>query len=151
MLDALGIRYELRSYEVDPEDLSAENVAAKIGLPPEQVFKTLLVRGERTGHAFAVIAANAELDPKALARAMGDKKVDLVPLREVEALTGYIRGGVTVFGARQAFPVYADEWIEICDLIAVSAGIRGTQMLLAPADYVRAASAQVAPIGREKS
>ena len=147
----MGIPYELRSYEVDPEDLSAESVAAKIGLPPEQVFKTLVLRGERTGVAFAVIAANAELDPKALARAMGDKKVDLVPLKEVEALTGYVRGGVTVLGARHSFPVYADEWIEVCDLIAVSAGIRGTQMLLTPANYIKAASATLAPLSREKS
>lgn len=145
----MGIPFELRSYEVDLEDLSAESVAAKIGLPPEQVFKTLVVRGERTGCAFAVIPANAELDVKALARAMGDKKVDLVPLREVEALTGYIRGGVTVPGARHGFPVYADEWIEVCELIAVSAGIRGTQLLLSPADYLRAVSATVAQLSRE--
>ena len=77
-------------------------------------------------------------------------KVDLVPLKEVEALTGYIRGGVTVLGARHAYPVYVDEWIEICDLIAISAGVRGTQMLLAPAGYLRATSGKVAPLSREK-
>lgn len=114
------------------------------------MFKTLVVRGERTGCAFAVIPANAELDPKALARAMGDKKVDLVPLREVETLTGYIRGGVTVLGAKHVYPVYADEWIEVCDLIAVSAGVRGTQLLLSPADYLRAVSARVEPLSRKK-
>ena len=78
------------------------------------------------------------------------KKVDLVPLREVETLTGYIRGGVTVLGAKHVYPVYADEWIEVCDLIAVSAGVRGTQLLLSPADYLRAVSARVEPLSRKK-
>jgi Cys-tRNA(Pro)/Cys-tRNA(Cys) deacylase len=148
LLEAMGIDFELRSYEVDENDLSAETVAAKIGLPPEQVFKTLLVRGERTGPAFAVLAANAELDLKALARAMGDRKADLVPLREVESLTGYIRGGVTVLGAKRDFPVYADEWIELHEVIAVSAGVRGTQMLISPNGYLRAARATVASLSK---
>jgi len=151
LLESMDIPFELRSYEVDEDDLSAETVAAKVGLPPEQVFKTLLVRGDRTGVAFAVIAANAELDLKALARAMGDRKAEVVPLREVESLTGYIRGGVTVLGAKRDYPVFVDEWVELFDVISVSAGIRGTQMLLSPADYLRAASATVAPLGRDKS
>lgn len=150
LLESLGIAFELRSYPVDEEDLSAEAVAEKVGLPPEQVFKTLVVRGDRTGVAFAVIPANAELDLKALARAMGDRKAELVPLREVESLTGYIRGGVTVLGAKRDYPVYADEWIELFDQISVSAGIRGTQMLLSPSDYLQAAQAKVAPLSRNK-
>src|SRR4030081_2909667 len=144
ILDALGVAYTLREYEVDPDDLAAETVAAKIGLPPEQVFKTLVVRGDRGGIYFAVIPGNTELDPKALARATGERKTDLVPLKEVQQLTGYIRGGVTAFGAKKNYPVYADETIELFDVISISAGVRGTQVLLAPADYLRAAQAVIA-------
>lgn len=150
ILDSLSIRYELREYEVDPEDLRAETVAAKVGLPPEQVFKTLLARGDRCGPCFAIVPANAELDLKALARLSGDRKVDTVPLKEVQPLTGYIRGGVTVLGAKKAFPVYADETIELFDVISISAGVRGTQILLAPADYLQATKATLGPIAAAK-
>jgi Cys-tRNA(Pro)/Cys-tRNA(Cys) deacylase len=148
ILDALGIAYELRDYEVDEADLSAESVARKVGLPPEQVFKTLLCRGERTGPLFAVVPANGELDFKALARLSGDRSTEMVSLREVQPLTGYIRGGVTVLGARKEFPAFTDETIELFDTISISAGIRGTQILLAPADYLRASKAKVGPITR---
>ena len=150
ILDQLGIAYELRDYEVDPEDLAAESVAAKIGMPSEQVFKTLVVRGERTGEAFAVIPGNYELDFKLLARAMGDKKVDIVPLKEVQPLTGYIRGGVTALGAKKDFPVYLDETVILFDVISLSVGQRGTQILIKPDDYIRATGATVAEISREK-
>src|SRR4028119_905971 len=109
LLDSLGILYELRDYEVDPDDLAAESVALKVGLPPEQVFKTLVVRGDKNGVCLAVVPGDAQLDLKALAKATGDKKVDTVPLREVEPLTGYIRGGVTALACRKAYPVYVDE------------------------------------------
>ncbi len=148
ILEALGIRYELREYEVDEDDLSAESVARKVGLPPEQVFKTLVCRGDRTGPLFVAVPAAAELDFKAAARISGDRSVEMVPLREVQPLTGYVRGGVTVLGARKDYPAYADETIEIFDLISVSAGIRGTQILLAPADYLRATKAKVGPLTR---
>ncbi|RPH55849.1 Cys-tRNA(Pro) deacylase, partial [bacterium] len=138
LLDTLGLPYELREYEVDPDDLAAEIVARKIGLPPEQVFKTLVARGDRTGVLFAVVPGNAELDPKALARLSGDRKVDTVPLKEVQPLTGYVRGGVTVLGAKKDYPVFVDETLELFDVISVSAGVRGTQILLSPADYLRA-------------
>lgn len=150
LLDSLGMAYELRDYEVDEHDLTAETVAAKVGLPAEQVFKTLVVRGDRNGVCFAVVGSDSELDLKALARLTGDRKVDTVPLREVQPLTGYVRGGVTVFGARKRYPVYADETIGLFDIISVSAGIRGTQVLLAPADYLRAAEAHVGAIGKAK-
>lgn len=150
LLDSLGIVYELRDYEVDENDLTAESVAAKVGLPAEQVFKTLVVRGDRHGVSFAVVAGGSELDLKALARLTGDRSIDTVPLREVQPLTGYVRGGVTVFGARKRYPVYADETIELFDIISVSAGIRGTQILLAPADYLRAAEARVGAIGKAR-
>jgi Cys-tRNA(Pro)/Cys-tRNA(Cys) deacylase len=150
ILDQLGISYELREYEVDPDDLAAESVAAKIGMPPEQVFKTLVVRGDRTGEAFAVIPGNYELDFKLLARAMSDKKVDIVSLKEVQPLTGYIRGGVTALGAKKDFPVFLDETVILYDVISLSAGQRGTQILIKPNDYIRATGATVAEISREK-
>jgi Cys-tRNA(Pro)/Cys-tRNA(Cys) deacylase len=147
ILDRLGIPYELREYEVDADDLSAEGVAAKIGMPPEQVFKTLVVRGDRKGVALAVVPGSAELDLKALARLTGDRKVEMAPLREVQPLTGYVRGGVTALGSRKDYPVFVAEEILLYDRVAVSAGVRGTQLLLAPDDYLRATRATVAPIG----
>src|SRR6516225_8254357 len=150
LLDSLRIAYELREYEVDPEDLAAETVAVKIGMPPQQVFKTLLARGDRNGLCFAVVPGNYELDLKALAKLSGDRKVELVGLKEVQPLTGYIRGGVTVLGAKKEFPVFADETMELWDVISVSAGVRGTQVLLAPGEYVRITEAIVGEIAREK-
>ena len=146
LLDSLGIRYELRPYEVDPEDLTAVSVARKIGLPPEQVFKTLLTHTSIGEHLFAVVPGDTELDLKKLALAAGAKKVELASLKEVEPLTGYIRGGVTVMGAKKPFPAYADETIELFDIISVSAGQRGLQLILAPADYLRAAEAILADL-----
>lgn len=150
LLDALKVAYELREYEVDPDDLAAESVAEKIGMPAEQVFKTLVARGDRNGVCFAVIPGNCELDLKALAAATEDRKIQLVPLKEVQPLTGYIRGGVTALAAKREFPVFLDEMAEIFDLISISAGVRGTQILISPADYVRAVDAKVAAIAVEK-
>ena len=146
LLDTLGIPYELRPYEVDPEDLTAISVARKIGLPPEQVFKTLLAHTNTGEHVFAVIPGDAELDLKKLAQAAGAKKAELASLKEVEPLTGYIRGGVTVMGAKKPFPAFVDETIELFDQISVSAGQRGLQLLLAPSDYLRAANATLADL-----
>ena len=150
-LESLGIAFELREYEVDPEDLSAPTVAKKIGMPAEQVFKTLLTTGGPGSYVFAVIPGNAELDYKALAKLTGDRKIEMVHLKEVQPLTGYIRGGVTVLGAKKDYPVLADETIELWDVISISAGVRGTQILLAPADYVRVTRATVGAIAREKA
>jgi Cys-tRNA(Pro)/Cys-tRNA(Cys) deacylase len=151
LLESLGVDYELREYEVDPDDLAAETVAAKIGMAPEQVFKTLLARGDRNGLCFAVIPANTELDLKALAAAAGDRKMELTPVKELQGLTGYIRGGVTVLGAKKVFPVIADETIQLWDAISVSAGVRGTQMILRPEDYLRVTEAVMADIARGKA
>jgi Cys-tRNA(Pro)/Cys-tRNA(Cys) deacylase len=148
ILDTLGIRYEIREYEVDLDDLSAGRIARDIGLPPEQVFKTLVARGDRYGVLLAVVPANAEIDLKALARESGNRKVELVPLKEVQPLTGYIRGGVTALAGKRDYPVYADEQIQLSDVIAVSAGLRGRQMLLLPGDYLRATKATVGQISR---
>jgi Cys-tRNA(Pro)/Cys-tRNA(Cys) deacylase len=153
LLDTLNIPYELRTYEVDPDDLTAISVARKINLPAEQVFKTLLAHtnsgaggSSASAHLFAVIPGDAELDLKKLAHAAGAKKAELASLKEVEPLTGYIRGGVTVMGARKPFPAFADETIELFDIISVSAGLRGLQLLLSPADYLTAANATVADL-----
>ena len=150
LLDQMGIRYELREYEVDPEDLSAESVAAKVGLPPEQVFKTLVARGDRHGICLAVIPGDAELDLKALAAASGDRKIQLVPVKELQALTGYIRGGVTALAGKKEYPVYVDETIELFDIVSVSAGVRGLQILLAPADYLKASRGTLAALAHAK-
>jgi Cys-tRNA(Pro)/Cys-tRNA(Cys) deacylase len=151
LLERLGVPFELREYEVDPDDLSAESVAEKIGLPPEQVFKTLVARGDKNGACLAVVPGNAELDPKALARATGDKKADTVALKEVEPLTGYVRGGVTALACQKDYPVYLDELAELHELICVSAGVRGLQILITPGDYVRTTKATLAPISRRKT
>jgi len=150
ILDDLGIPYTLREYEVDPQDLSAETVASKIGLPAEQVFKTLVARGDRGGVYLTIVPGNMELDGKALARVTGDRSVELVPLREVQQLTGYVRGGVTALGGKRDYPVYADETIQLFDVVSISAGARGTQILIAPDDYVRVTHATMVAIAREK-
>ena len=150
LLDQLAIRYELREYEVDPEDLAAETVAGKIGLPPQQVFKTLVARGDRNGICMAVIPGNAELDLKALATASGDRKIQLVPAKELQGLTGYIRGGVTALAAKRDYPVCVDESIQLFDKISISAGIRGMQILIAPEDYLSATKASLAGLAQSK-
>ncbi|MCE5266834.1 MAG: Cys-tRNA(Pro) deacylase [Planctomycetaceae bacterium] len=147
-LDALGIGYAVREYKVSPDDLSAEKVASAIGLPPDQVFKTLVARGDRHGVLLAVVPGNTEIDLKALARLSDNQKVELAPLKEVQPLTGYIRGGVTALAGKRDYPVYVDEQIQLFDVVAVSAGVRGQQMLLAPDDYLRATRATVGPIAR---
>jgi Cys-tRNA(Pro)/Cys-tRNA(Cys) deacylase len=149
LLDRVGVPYELREYEVDPDDLAAETVARKVGMPPEQVFKTLVCRGDKHGVCLAVVPGNCELDLKALARATGDKKADTVPLKEVEPLTGYVRGGVTALACKKDYPVFVDETADLFDVISVSAGMRGLQVLLAPGDYVRVTEAKIAPIAKE--
>ena len=140
-LESLGIAFELREYEVDPDDLSAITVAKKIGMPAEQVFKTLLTTNGAGDFVFAVVPGNAELDFKKLARAAGWRKAEMAPLKDVQPLTGYIRGGVTIFGAKKSYPVFVDETAILFDRISVSAGTRGTQLILTPDDYLRAAAA----------
>jgi Cys-tRNA(Pro)/Cys-tRNA(Cys) deacylase len=151
LLDQIGIRYELRQYEVDPEDLAAEAVAIKIGLPPGQLFKTLVAQGDRHGICMAVIPGDTELDLKALAASSRDRKIHLVPVKELHKLTGYVRGGVTVLAAKKAYPVYADKSIERFDLISISAAVWGLQILLSPADYLRVAKATLPAIALSKA
>lgn len=150
-LDALGVAYELVPYDVDEEDLSAQTVAAKVGLPVEQVFKTLCVRGDGGGVALAVVPGGDELDLKALARLTGDRSLAPVAVKELPALTGYVRGGVTALACKKPYPVFVDETIELHDKVSVSAGRRGLQLFVAPADFLKATAAVVGAIARSKS
>jgi Cys-tRNA(Pro)/Cys-tRNA(Cys) deacylase len=146
ILDQLGIPYRLVEYAVDEDDLSAEKVAGEIDMPLDQVWKTLVCRGDRTGVLFAVVAASTTLDLRALAKLTGDKRAETVALKEVQPLTGYVRGGVTALGARKNYPVFVDETVQLFDQISVSAGARGTQIVLAPGDYLRATGGTTGPI-----
>lgn len=148
VLDVLGIAYELRAYEVDPEDLSAETVAAKIGMPLDQVWKTLVARGDRHGVCLAVLPGGAQLDLKALARVSGNRSAETVALKEVQPLTGYVRGGVTALACKKSYPVFVEETVTALDCISVSAGMRGLQILLKPEDYLRATNAVLGSIMR---
>lgn len=150
LLDQAGIRYETREYEADPNDLAAETVAAKVGLPPEQVFKTLLALGDRNGPCLAVIPGSSQLDLKALAQQTGNRKVETAPLKDVQNLTGYIRGAVTALACKKPYPVYLDETAWLWDFISVSAGMRGLQALVSADDYVKATGAKVAAIAKPK-
>ena len=148
LLDKQKIEYEIREYEVDENDLSAGNVANKVGLPLERVFKTLVARGDKSGVIMAVVPGGAELDLKALAAASGNKRVEMVHLNEVLPLTGYIRGGVSPLGAKKNYPVYLDCTALDQKSICISAGMRGMQILLRPQDLVQAIRATVGEIGR---
>ena len=148
ILEKLGISFEIVRYEVQVDDLSAETAARLIGAPPETVFKTLVARGDRTGVLLAVVPGPDELDLKALARASGDRRVTLVPLKEVQPLTGYVRGAVTALGLRRKYPVFVDASAENIPRIGVSGGLRGVELLLEPRDYLRATQGRIAPIAR---
>ena len=150
ILEELKVPFELRDYDVDQDDLSAGTVARKVGLPAGQVFKTLVVRGDRNGICLAVVPGDSELNLKALARLTGDRKTEMVSLKEVLPLTGYIRGGVTALACRKDYPVYIDETAILYDVIAVSAGVRGTQILLNPVDYIRVLNATDGEIAMPK-
>jgi Cys-tRNA(Pro)/Cys-tRNA(Cys) deacylase len=148
LLDTLGIPYELRDYDPGDEHLTAAEVARRVGMPADQVFKTLVLRGDRTGVLLAVVPGDSSLDLKAVARLSGDRKCDTVPLKDVQPLTGYVRGGVTALACKKDYPTYVDETIELFDRVSVSAGVRGTQILLAPSDYVRATKAKTGSIAK---
>lgn len=146
ILDQAKIAYELREYEWDEDELDAVTVARKVDLPPEQVFKTLVVRGDKTGVLVACIPGNAELDLKQLASVTGNKKVEMVPVKEIQALTGYIRGGCSPLGMKKEYPFWLDETAEILDVISISAGQRGLQILLSGEDLIAITKAHLAPL-----
>ncbi|HQR32243.1 MAG TPA: Cys-tRNA(Pro) deacylase [Blastocatellia bacterium] len=151
MLDQLKIAYELREYEVNEDELDAITVARKVNMPPEATFKTLVARGDKTGVIMACIPGNAELDLKKFAAATGNKKVELVAVKEIQALTGYIRGGVSPLGTKKKYPFYLDQTAPNHERLSVSAGQRGIQMILAPADLQRAASATLADLTKSQA
>ncbi|MFN0112575.1 MAG: Cys-tRNA(Pro) deacylase [Blastocatellia bacterium] len=151
MLDQLKIAYELRDYEVSEDELDAVTVARKVNMPPEATFKTLVARGDKTGVVMACIPGNAELDLKKFATATGNKKVELVAVKEIQALTGYIRGGVSPLGTKKKYPFYLDQTALEHERLSVSAGQRGLQMILAPADLQRATSATLADLSKPKA
>jgi Cys-tRNA(Pro)/Cys-tRNA(Cys) deacylase len=147
-LDRAGIAYELREYPIDESDLSAERAAAKLGMAPETVFKTLITHGDRSGPVMACIPAGTELDLRALGEASGNKRVEMVALKDVLELTGYIRGAVTPLAAKKPYPVFIDETVELWPIVGISGGVRGLEILLAPADLIGATGARLANIAR---
>ena len=138
IVEAHDIAHRVLEYEFDESDLSAVSAAAKVGLPPERVFKTLALRGARIGVFLCCVPGDAEIDLKKAARAAGDKAVELLGLKELLPATGYVRGGCSPVGTRRDYPVFIDETAGLFDEISVSAGERGLQMLLAPGDLLRA-------------
>ena len=148
-LDKAGIAYELRGYEIDEADLSAERAASKLGMPPETIFKTLITRGDKTGPLLACIPAGTELDLRALGEVSGNKRVEMVPLKEVLDLTGYMRGAVTPLAVKKPYPVFVDETVELWPIVGISGGTRGLEILLAPADLLRLTGATLADIARQ--
>jgi len=146
ILDRLKIPYELKTYPVDENDLSAPHVAELVGLPLEMVYKTLVLRGDKSGVIMAVIPGGKVLAIKALAAASGNKRTEMVPLKEVFALTGYIRGGCSPLGTKKAYPVYIDTSALQLAKIAISAGKRGEQIIIAPNDLLAATNGKMADI-----
>jgi len=149
-LDSLKIDYKLTEYEIDESDLSAESVAKKVGLPPEQVFKTLVARGDKTGVLMACIPGSTELDLKAMATVSGNKKVEMVPMKEIQQLTGYIRGGVSPIGTKKHYPIFLHESAVRFPFISISAGARGSQIFISPRDLIGALYITVCKIGQSK-
>jgi Cys-tRNA(Pro)/Cys-tRNA(Cys) deacylase len=149
ILDQKKIAYRMATYEVDVSDLSAPSVAKKVGMPPAQVFKTLVVRGDKTGVFLVMISADEALDLKAAAQASGNKRIELVALKEVLPLTGYIRGGVSPIGAKRLYPVVIDEACILFDEIAFSAGTRGAQIITSPESLPKIVSVTIARISKE--
>ena len=150
LLDRAKITYELVPYRVDEEHLAATHVAEELGEDIGSVFKTLVLRGDRTGHFVCVVPADHEVDLKAAARVSGNKKADLIPMKELLPVTGYIRGGCSPIGMKKAFPTYIHASASEHPFIYISAGVRGLQLKLAPADlaaYVRAAFAEISRRG----
>lgn len=148
IMENANISFELLEYDIDEQALSAEDAAAKTGIAEERTFKTLCVRGDKTGVFLVCVPAGRELDFKALASASGNKNTELVPLKEVQPLTGYMRGGCSPLGARKKYPVYIDETAVLFDFITVNAGQRGLLFKLSPSDLVNVTEAKLANVVR---
>ena len=146
ILDREGVEYELIPYTVDPDNLAADHVASELGEPIEQVYKTLVLHGDKTGYLVCVIAGNREVDLKKAAKVSGNKKAEMIPMKELLPVTGYIRGGCTAIGMKKKFPVYVSREMVDFPYIYVSAGQRGLQLKLKPADLIRVAEASPADL-----
>ena len=149
LLDAAGIAYRTIEYEFDESDLSGGHVAEAVGMPGEQVFKTLVARGDKTGPVVFCLPVDAELDMKKAAGASGNKRVELIHVKELVGLTGYMRGGCSPVGMKKRFPTYIEETAELFDEISVSAGVRGMQMVLAPGELIAFVGASAADLIEE--
>ncbi len=143
LIEQAGIACRTAEYSYDENDLSGLHAAQAVGMPPEQVFKTLVARGEKQGVLVFCVPVCCELDLKKAARAAGDKKVELVHMKELLGLTGYIRGGCSPIGMKKVYPAFIDETAELCSEIAISAGMRGQQLILAPEDLIHYAGMTV--------
>ena len=146
LLDKAGIRYELNTYIVDEDDLSAVHVAEQLGVDAGLLFKTLVLRGERNGLFVCVIPGDAEVDLKKAAKVSGNKSAAMIPMKDLVAVTGYMRGGCSPLAMKKPFPTYIDESVAAYESVYVSAGVRGLQLLLAPEDLARAAGAVLADL-----
>ena len=146
LLDAAGVHYELIPYAYTEEDLSAQHVAAELGEDIDQVFKTLVLRGDRTGFFVCVIPGDFEVDLKVAARISGNKSCEMLHLKELLPTTGYIRGGCSPIGMKKPFPTYIHESALLYDYIYISAGQRGLQFKIAPQDLFDFVGAEVYPI-----
>ncbi|MDD3393340.1 MAG: Cys-tRNA(Pro) deacylase [Clostridia bacterium] len=149
LLETAGITYRTAEYEYDENNLSGMNAAEKIGIPPEQVFKTLVTKGDKTGILVFCIPVNMELDLKKAAAVSGNKKLEMTHVKELLALTGYIRGGCSPIGMKKKYPTFIDETAVLFDEIAVSAGIRGEQVILPPDALIGFVEAEEADITKE--
>lgn len=149
LLDRAGVGYELIPYTVDENDLAATHVAAELGEPIEQVFKTLVLKGDRNGHFVCVIPGDREVDLKKAARLSGNKSAQMIPMKELLPTTGYIRGGCTPIGMKKRFPTFIHATCEVFDHIYISAGVRGLQLRIAPRDLVAYTESVVADLVSE--
>lgn len=146
LLDKAGISYRLIPYEFDENDLAAQHVAESLGQPIEQVFKTLVLHGDKTGHIVCVVPGNAEVDLKALAKASSNKKVEMIAMKDLLAVTGYIRGGCSPIGMKKRFPTWFHSSALDFDTIYVSAGVRGLQLEISPPELISFVGASVADV-----
>ena len=149
LLDKAGVPYKLIPYEFDENDLAAQHVADSLGQDIARVFKTLVLHGDRTGHVVCVVPGNAEVDLKALAKASGNKKVEMIPMKDLLSVTGYIRGGCSPVGMKKRFPTYFHTTALDFDTIYVSAGVRGLQIEIAPADLIGFVGATVTSVATD--
>ena len=146
LLDKSGILYDLIPYVVDENDLAAKHIAEQLSEPLEQVFKTLVLSGDRTGYFVCVVPGDSEVDLKAAAKVSGNKKCDLIPMKDLLSVTGYIRGGCSPVGMKKHFPTYIHSTAQNFPYIYISAGVRGLQFKIAPADVVTFTGAEYADI-----